>query len=371
MDNKNKIKRYLIIFFTIIVALFVYKIYSILTPFFICALLIYVLAPIVNYLSKKTIFGKNLSRGYSVIIIYLMVIGILSVSSFVIFPLAYGEGKKIASDIPKQISVFKNDTLPVLLSNLQDQLDGFGVEISLQQEFDKSIDSFFSSGQMQIKSIPKYAQKFAAGFFSTLTSLIVIFIFTAFILIDLPKIKEKGVAMIPAKYHQGIFELSSSINKDLNGAIRGQLIICVVNGILTSVGLLLLKVKFAITLGIIAAIFSLIPIFGTIFSLVPTVLVSLTQSWVSALECLILIMLVHLIEANLLNPKIMGTSVELHPSIIIFSIFVGEALFGVPGLLLAVPFVAIIRSILIFIYNRYFIEDNTNTEILIESNLYD
>ena len=357
MDDKKKLRRYLSIAFLIMIAYIFYNIYHILTPFIVCALLIYLFAPVVNILSSGRVFGLKLSRGYSVIIVYIIILGILTIGSTVLFPILYAEGKKIALEIPAQINSFRSNTLPVLITDIQQQLSAFGLGMNIQQEFDKIIESVLSAGQGQFESIPRYAQRFVAGFFSTLTSLIVIFIFTAFVLIDLPNFKKNLINYIPAKYRESSYDLAVSINRDLNGAIRGQLIICVVNGILTTIGLLILKVKFAITLGIIAAIFSLIPIFGTIFSLAPTVLVAITQSWITAVEVIVLILLVHLIEANLLNPKIMGTSVELHPAIIIFSIFIGEHLFGIAGLLLAVPFVAVVRSIIVYTYKNFFLDD--------------
>lgn len=356
MENKAKIRKYLLITFLILFIFVLFNIYHLLMPFLICALIIYLLAPIVNALSEGRVFGLKLSRGASVVVVYILIIGALSITSTVLFPIIYAEGKKIASEIPAQINSFKNETLPTLISSIQSQISAFGVEVNIQQEFDKMMESAISAGEHQLQAIPRYAQKIAAGFFSTMTSLVVIFIFTAFVLIDLPKLKYNLLKLIPFKYRESVTDLATSINKDLNGAIRGQLIICLVNGFFTTLGLLFLKVKFAVTLGIIAAIFSLIPIFGTIFSLAPTVMVAITQSWLLALEVIALILLIHLIEANLLNPKIMGTSVELHPAIIIFSIFIGEHLFGVAGLLLAVPFVAMVRSVLIYLYAKYFNE---------------
>ncbi len=365
----EKIKKYLLIFFILLVIYSIYSVYHILSPFIVSALLIYLLLPFVNYVTNQKFFGKHLSRGQSVILIYFVILSLLTMASIIIFPLLYSEGFKIASELPKQISNFRHETLPTMLINLQQQFDIYGIDINLKRELDKTIGSFLSSGQGFVESIPTYVQKFIAGFFSTLTSVIVVFIFTAFILIDMPKIKNKFFYFIPTEYHAGLIDLANSINRDLNGSIRGQLIICMVNGTLTTIGLLILKVKYAVTIGIIAGVFSIIPIFGTIFSTVPAVLVALTQSWFIALEVLVLILVIHLIEANFLNPKIMGNSVELHPAIIIFSIFVGEHLFGIAGLLLAVPFVAIVRSILIYIYTRYFFQESPKEELILETQI--
>ncbi|MFN8578507.1 MAG: AI-2E family transporter [Candidatus Sericytochromatia bacterium] len=366
MENKKKIRKYLAIFFFILVIFVIYNIYHILSPFLICALLIYLLAPIVNWLSSKSFGNYKLTRGYSVVIVYIVILSLLILGGTVLFPIMYAEGKKIASEIPAQINSFRTETLPVWIGAIQEQISSFGIDVNIQQEFDKMIESAMSTGEGHLESIPKYAQKIASGFFSTMTSLVVIFIFTAFVLIDLPSLKKNIINLIPLEYRESARDLANAINKDMNGAIRGQLIICIVNGFLSTLGLLILKVKFAVTLGIIAAIFSLIPIFGTIFSLAPTVMVAITQSWLLALEVIVLILLIHLIEANLLNPKIMGTSVELHPAIIIFSIFVGEHLFGIAGLLLAVPLIAAVRSVLIYTYKKYFIDNESSTLTIVE-----
>lgn len=365
MSNIHTVRRNLVIGFLVLVAIALYNIYHVLTPFVISAILVYILAPLVNIISNKEIAGNKIPRGLSVIIIYLLFSAILVISSIFIFPMMYEEGRKIASEVPAQINLFKEETLPSLIGAIQRQFDSFGFEVNLQEQFDKTIGSILSSGQGHFEEFPKYAQKIVGGFFSTITYFIIIVIFTAFILIDLPKLKEGLLKLTPHKYRAGLIELGNSVNRDLSGSIRGQLIICIVNGVLTTIGLLILNIKYAVTLGVIAAIFSMIPIFGTIFSLIPQILVSFTQGWFAAVEVILVVLIIHFIEANFLNPKIMGNSVELHPAIIMASIFIGEHLFGVPGMLFAVPVVAIVRSVLIFIYTRYFIDDEN---IIIKKN---
>lgn len=363
LSNIHKIRRNLVIVFLILVAIVLYNIYHILTPFIISAVLVYILAPLVNIISNKDFSGKKIPRGLSVVIIYLLFSSILVVSSIFIFPMIYEEGRKIASEVPAQINSFKTDTLPTLIQTIQRQFDSFGLEVNLQEQFDKTIGSLLSSGQGHFEEVPKFVQKIVGGFFSTITYFIIIVIFTAFILIDLPKIKDALLKLTPNKYKNGLIELGNAVNRDLSGSIRGQLIICIVNGVLTTIGLLILNIKYAVTLGVIAAVFSMIPIFGTVFSLVPQIIVSFTQGWLAAVEVVLVVLIIHFIEANFLNPKIMGNSVELHPAIIMASIFIGEHLFGVPGMLLAVPVVAIVRSVLIFIYTRYFIDEEETTII--------
>jgi sporulation integral membrane protein YtvI len=359
LDNSYRIRRNLLIAFSLLILVIFYYIHHVLMPFVICALFIYLAAPIVSFLSDRGINGHKFSRTGSVAILYVCFFGILTLLSIFLFPMLASEVQKIASEIPAKINDFKDNILPVFVQNLQLKFDSFGVDVDLKEEIDKNFSHILSSSEGKFESVPKYIQNILSGIFSTLTTSVVIFIFTAFTLIDLPKLKDALLKLIPKKYEQGILDLATSMNRDLSGAIRGQLIICILNGFLTTIALLVLKIKYAATLGIIAAICSLIPVLGTIFSLVPTVAIALTQSMFAAIEVVGVILLIHLIEANLFNPKIMGTSVELHPAIIIFSIYIGEHLFGMAGLLLAVPVVAIVRSILIFVYEKFFVDKNT------------
>ena len=103
--------------------------------------------------------------------------------------------------------------------------------------------------------------------------------------------------------------------------------------------------KFAFILASFAAVFSLIPIFGSILSTVPIVLVAITQGATTAVLSLLWIVGIHLLEANFLNPKIMGDAAKIHPAIIVFCLVAGEHFYGIVGALFAVPICSILLTI--------------------------
>ena len=143
-------------------------------------------------------------------------------------------------------------------------------------------------------------------------TLFLTFMVAAFILVDTERILSFWRSLVPKKYHLRYNDLLKSLDKGLNGVVRGQLMICLINGILTFIGLLMIGVPFAFTLGLVAMVFSLIPIFGTILSSIPIVIMGLTISLSTGLLALAWILLIHFIEGNFLNPKIMGTSAQIH-----------------------------------------------------------
>jgi len=135
------------------------------------------------------------------------------------------------------------------------------------------------------------------------------------------------------------------LDRGLSGVVRGQLMICVVNGALSAIGFALFGLKYWPILSFIAGAMSLIPIFGSILSSVPAVAIGLTQSPAIAVGVLAWILGIHQLEANFLNPKIIGDAAKIHPVLVVFSLIVGEHFFQLAGALFAVPCMSIAQTI--------------------------
>jgi predicted PurR-regulated permease PerM len=171
-----------------------------------------------------------------------------------------------------------------------------------------------------------------------------ILMLTAFIVMDRRGIAKFFASLPPPKYQAAYQNLIGYVDDGLAGVIRGQLVICGVNGLFTYLGLLVIGVPYALLLASIAAVLSLIPVFGTIVSSIPIVLIALTDGIDKGILALAWIVLIHVVEANVLNPVIMGSHARMHPVIIIFALLAGEHSFGIWGALLAVPTMSIIQS---------------------------
>src|SRR5207253_9091829 len=139
--------------------------------------------------------------------------------------------------------------------------------------------------------------------------------------------------------------------------IRGQLLICVINACLTYIGLFVFGVKYKLILAVVAGLMSLVPIFGSIMSSVPIVIVALASGdqgvdVIRGIAILLWIIGIHLIEANVLNPKIIGTAAKIHPVLVIFALFFGEYNYGLVGALLAVPILSAIQVVFMYFYRK-------------------
>jgi predicted PurR-regulated permease PerM len=143
----------------------------------------------------------------------------------------------------------------------------------------------------------------------------------------------------------GFDKLLVRMDEGLSGVVRGQLVICGINGLLSALGFAIVGLKYWPVMAIVAAIFSLVPIFGSIASAVPAVAIGLTQGLGMAVFVLAWIVGIHQLEANVLNPKIMGDAAKIHPVLVIFSLLVGEHFFHAVGALLAVPTMSIAQTV--------------------------
>ncbi|MFV1959890.1 MAG: AI-2E family transporter, partial [Planctomycetota bacterium] len=204
------------------------------------------------------------------------------------------------------------------------------------------------------EKVTRWGRTFVGKVALSIYEFILILMLTAFLVMDRTQIARFFASLPPPSLEAEYHTLMRYVDRGLAGVIRGQLVVCLVNGALTYVGLLLIGVEGAGLLAVVAGILSLIPIFGTILSSVPIVLVALTDGVDTGLLALGWILLIHLLEANLFNPLIMGTHARMHPVIIIFALLAGEHAFGIWGALLAVPAASILQSC--FLFYRHEIE---------------
>ena len=207
------------------------------------------------------------------------------------------------------------------------------------------IASGFDEFVQNLDEILKLALSVVTWLVTAIYQIFLIMMITAFLVVDREKIVNFMHSVAPQRHQALSHRLAEYIDRGLAGVIRGQLTICLVNGILTWIGLEFLDVRYALMLGVVAGTLSLIPIFGTIISTVPIVLIALgTSGWEQGALALVWILFIHFVEANILNPKIMGTASRIHPVVIIFALLAGGHTYGLVGALLAVPIASIIQS---------------------------
>jgi predicted PurR-regulated permease PerM len=221
--------------------------------------------------------------------------------------------------------------------------------LNLERRFDDVVKRLVSTSSTKFSALIGFAQKIVAGILEVFVGLILTLMVAAFMSIDLDRVWRFFRDLVPRNARSSFDQLLSELDKGLAGVVRGQLAICVINGTLTYIGLAFLDVKFSVLLAFVAGVLSLIPVFGTVISTIPIVLIGLTDGFRIGILSLIWILAIHFVEANILNPKIIGTSAHIHPVIVIFALLAGESAYGLVGALLAVPTASILLTIFGFL----------------------
>lgn len=223
-----------------------------------------------------------------------------------------------------------------------DETRSFVYTLNLKKELRAVLAGAAHVLQDQTGVIASRLQALVGGLVGFVFKFFLVLMITAFLAVDTDRIKRFFFSLLPLEDRDAYDGLLARIDRGLSGVVRGQLTICFVNGVLTLIGLLLLDVKFAFLLATVAAVFSLVPIFGSIISTIPIVIVALATDGIgTAVLALAWIIIIHAVEANLLNPKIMGDAARIHPVVVVIALITGEHFYGIPGALFAVPVTSI------------------------------
>lgn len=185
----------------------------------------------------------------------------------------------------------------------------------------------------------------ALGFIAGLLATISVLIITYYAVRDEQTIRNAIISVLPKKHHAFTVAIVKDIETRLGHWLRGQLFLGLIIGVASTAGLLLLHVKYAIALGLIAGVTELIPTIGPYLGMIPAALVGLSQSPATAVWVVSMYTLIQQAENNFLVPRIMSKATGLNPIAVLIGILVGAKLGGILGILLAIPGVIIISAI--------------------------
>jgi predicted PurR-regulated permease PerM len=372
-----------------LVAIFVWT-SEVLLPFILALITAYVLTPAVAICERMKV-----PRALSVIIVYAVTLGSLYTGVATIAPRLFAETQNLAREAPAMLRKLAAQWGPMVERRAREALNQVGepppepVEsapaFNVLRELDGSISVRIGAGVDIVQEGPKLwrlktvhhrpetfsiaavaseaiadtagyvrrnalellrigqliVAKISRGIFLLFMTLMV----AAYLMLTREDIIEFFASLPPSRSRLSFDRLLFRIDRGLSGVVRGQLVIMCVNGLLSAIGYWLFGLKYWPILALVSGLMSIVPIFGAILSSVPVVMVGLTQNFWTALWVLLWILGIHQIEANILNPKIIGVAAKIHPVLVIFSLLVGEHFYGIWGALFAVPTLSITQSV--------------------------
>ena len=320
----------------------VHRFSQIISPLAIAVILAYVLNPPVRFLTARI----KLPRTLAVACIYLALIVILSLALVAFVPSLIQQVTSIDVDLQDSVEdISRFFAQPFFIF-------GFYVDLlDVYQEVSGAIQSIISPLASQTAS-------FLFGLASGFAWLIFVLIVSFYLLKDLGKLGRSIYRLVPADYRGEVRRLGEEINVIWNAFFRSQLVLCAVVGAVVGATMQVVGVRNALILGIIAGVLEIIPNIGPAIAAIPAVLIayfqgstylSLSNGWF-ALLVVGLYLVIQQLENNILVPRIIGRSLNLHPLVVIIGAIAGASLAGVLGMFLAAPMLASLRIVGKYIY---------------------
>ncbi len=295
----------------------------VLFPFFLAIFLSFVLSPVVDFMTRLKI-PKAIS-----------IVFILIISFFVIYLLGvlfYSSGKSFASEFPKY-----GQKLNSILSSLQEKFKLAG----------HTRDPFDWVSQLDINKIGSFLLSSLGPFFSFLSNLFLIFVFLIFILAGRGKTKEKIRASFSTSRSLKIINVIQNIDSQIQRYLAIKTIVSFFTGVMVTAVLMMFGVDFAIVFGFLTFLLNYIPNIGSIIATALPLTIAAFQFetlW-PAFWILLILGIIQMTMGNFVEPRLMGEGLGLSPLVVLFSLFFWGWLWGIPGMILAVPIAAMIKIV--------------------------
>jgi predicted PurR-regulated permease PerM len=260
----------------------------------------------------------------------------------------------LAAQLASSIAGFINDLpglqerLPDLLAPYQQQLTDLGFSVNLVQTADEILTGIGTSAGAFVGPI----QELALASLATIGNLLFTIFLSLFIVID----KERLIAFVnritPPRFADEMRLFQTSVAQSFGGFIRGQAIQGIVYGAFAAVGSVALGIDYAPLTTALVAIFQMIPFFGPFVSWAPPVVAAILTQQDQVIPILIIMVIGWFIVMNIVQPRVMASSVGIHPVVVLVSVLLGLRLYGVVGAIFAIPVAAVISAFFFHYLNR-------------------
>ncbi|MCF7795912.1 AI-2E family transporter [Patescibacteria group bacterium] len=302
------------------IGVLIFYLRSVIGILFLSIFLTMIISPFADKMQEK----RGFPRWLSILVVYLLILSVVSVAVGMLIP-----------TLAKELILFSNkipDMANGIISNLSP---------GIQSAITSSLSDLASKLSSQTTSI---VSKFG-GILGGLGQALIVFVISFYMSIEEKGIEKFIKSVTPKKHTEKTIQLLKKIQDKVGGWVRGELILILIIGVLSYIGLIILGVNYALLLAIIAGLTELIPYIGPWIGAIPAILIGFTQSPGKAIMVAILYIIIQQLENALIVPKVMNKSVGLHPIVIIIVIIIGMNWFGILGALIAVPVTAMIQII--------------------------
>ena len=313
---------------------------NVILPFLVGGAIAYFLDPVADRLERL-----GLSRVLATVIIFVFLLGVVTVALLVIVPLLIQQTNDLiqsAPDLFNQLRTWLTERFPEVMDNgspLRQSLASIGETI--QSRGGELLQQLLTS---------------AAGVVTVLVFLVVVPVVAFYMLLDWDRLIARIDELLPRDHADTIRMLAGQIDRTLASFIRGQGTVCLILGTFYAVALMVVGLQFGLVVGLVAGLLTFIPYVGALVGGALSVGLALFQFWGDwwlIVAVAAIFQVGQMVEGNILTPKLVGSSVGLHPVWLIFALSAFGTLFGFVGMLVAVPVAAAIGVLVRFAIDQY------------------
>ena len=330
------------------------KIISILLPILYGFIMTFLFSPVYNKVYKllstsltkvsgSDKFNNSLSKVIATIVCVLFILSIITALIWMLIPQLFKSVEDMIAAYPRNSQKFYN----ILDKLLTDNSDIASIVLNYYNEWSKNIEEFIK--RVLLPNLSDYIKVFSSGIYSFIRE-VFNFLVGIMVMVYLLNIKTTLIAQLkkilyaffPIEFVNGLIEETIYVKTSFSQFIVGKIIDSVIIGILNYIAMLVLSMPYALVISVIVGITNVIPFFGPFLGAIPSAFILLLVSPVQCLKFLVWILILQQLDGNVIGPRVLGQTTGLPSFWILFSILLFGGLFGVVGMIIAVPTWAVI-----------------------------
>ena len=314
---------------------------KILAPLFIGLFIAWLFAPMVKKLQKK-----GIKRSLGTTIIYIVFLGLIGLLVGSILPILRDQINDFIQTLPSIFESVKEWISDILVK--LSKIDGFNADAIKSNVFAK-MENFSTS---LTTTLPDTAVNTVKVFVSGLGTFVIGLIIGFYLLMGFENAGELLITLLPKKYQKDAKELGDEVNNSLRKFINGALIDAFFVFVITSIAFVLIGLRAPLLFGLFCGITNVIPYAGPYIGGIPAVIVGFARNPITGILTLISIVVIQFLEGNFMQPVIMSKTTKLHPVTIIVGLLIFGHFFGIIGMVISTPLIAVLKSIIVFIMGK-------------------
>ncbi len=318
------------------------KIAAALVPFVIAFIIVFLL----NW-PVRVLANRGVPRGVAVLICFVALLLVLGTAIALLGPTMVRQATSLARNAPRYVA-----QLDLAEGNLETQVAGIAFPVWLAGII-KTVSAQTSQTVVATSNaVGRFLLSAGGGIAVAFLDVFLALVISFWALTDLHKIREEIIVLVGPRYEEDAEHLLSTVVRVVGGYLRGQSMASLTTGTLAAIGLSIFHVPYAIVIGVIAFFLNFAPYIGPFITATIAGLLGLFVSPLTAVAAVGVIVVAQNFTDVVVVPRVMSAQVDLHPTLVIFSLLVGGTLFGIAGILFAIPVAATCKGLFVYYYER-------------------